>query len=233
MYVYTSTHTDIIYTHTHTHKETHFITGLYTHFFTSHLLGSVPFTIRYLDFEPGDHTLFLAVTALDGQMDNVTITFTTPLRLSVTCSVVNRVLTCESTTEIASQRCRFNNIAQIDCPSPFNLRALNLEQSEHTVTVSATDIFGQSQEFSLDFTTIPSQTITLFTTSTLTLEEGADTTIPFLFTIIGQAIEDIPFSLHSMSFQQYVDMTGQPLQTLFPSVPPAASSSNTIQWHVR
>lgn len=196
-----------------------------THFFTSHVLGSNTFTIRLLDFEPGDHTLFLAVTALDGQMDNFTIPFTTPLRLSVTCSVVNGLLTCESTTEIASQRCRFNNMDQINCPSPFDLRPLNLDQSEHTVIVSVTDIFGQTQEFSLDFTTIPSEEIELFTTSTLTLEEGADTTIPFLFTVIGQAVEDVPFSLHSMSYQQYVDMTGQSLETLFPSVPPAASSS--------
>ena len=166
------------------------------------------------------------MTALDGQRDNETVLFTTPLRLSVTCSVVNNLLTCDSTTQVASQMCSFNGMPQINCASPFDIRPLNLDQSDHTVTVFITDVFGQTKEFSLDFSTIPSESITLTFDETVSVVEGTNSAIPFLFTIIGQAVDDILFTLRALTYQAFQDMTGDSVQSVFPGValPPAAST---------
>ena len=165
------------------------------------------------------------MTASDGQADDITITFTTPLRLSVTCNVVGNLLSCESTTEIESQTCSFNGMSQVDCTSPFDIRTLNLALSDHSVTVFITDVFGQTENFAFQFTTIPSTSITLSFTDRRSLFEGTTTDIPFLFRIVGQAVEDIPFSLQSLTYQAYQSMTGQPVSSIFPDAPLAASTS--------
>ena len=190
-------------------------------------LGPLQFLINFLDFEPGDHTLLLAVTASDGQANNITITFTTPLRLSVTCNVVGNFLTCDSTTEIESQSCSFNSMPQVDCTSPFDIRTLNLALSEHSVTVFITDVFGQSEDFSFEFTTIPSTSIILSFTDRHSLFEGTTTDIPFLFNIVGQAVEDIPFSLQSLTYQAFQDKTGQSVSSIFSDAPLPASTGMT------
>lgn len=165
------------------------------------------------------------MTALDGKTDNITITFTTPLRLSVTCSVVNNLLTCDFTTEIASQSCSFNNMPQINCISPYDIRPLNLLEDDHSVLVFITDVFGQTKEFSLDFSTIPSEAITLSFDESVSLTEGTNSAIPFLFNIIGRAVDDIPFTLRSLTYEAFEDMTGNTVETVFSglNIPPAAS----------
>ena len=162
------------------------------------------------------------MTALDGKTDNITITFTTPLCLSVTCSVVNNFLTCDSTTEIASQSCSFNNMPQINCISPYDIRPLNLLEDDHSVLVFITDVFGQTKEFSLDFSTIPSEAITLSFDESVSLTEGTNTAIPFLF---SRAVDDIPFTLRSLTYEAFEDMTGNTVETVFSglNIPPAAS----------
>ena len=165
------------------------------------------------------------MTALDGKTDNITITFTTPLRLSVTCSVVNNILTCDSTTEIESQSCRFNDMSEINCMSPYDIRPLNLPEDEHTVLVFITDVFGQSKEFQLDFSTIPSEAITLSFDESVSLTEGSSSAIPFLFSITGRAVDDIPFTLRSLTYGAFETMTGTSVETVFSglNIPPPAT----------
>ena len=188
------------------------------------------FLLNFLDFAPGDHTLVLRVTALDGQTDDVTISFTTPPRLSVRCSVVNSVLNCDSTTEVSSQTCSFNSLAEISCPSPFNIRPLNLEQGDHSVSVSVTDVFGQTDTFAFGFSTVPSAAISLSFEEEISLGEGTTSSVPLLFNIIGQALQDIPFSLRSLTYQQFQDMTGSTVNTIFSgtSVPPPTNESKKL-----
>ena len=202
------------------------ISGVNVRTRSSHL-GPLQFLINFLDFEPGDHTLFLVVTASDGQSNNITISFTTPLRLSITCNVVGNFLTCDSTTEIESHSCSFNSMPQVDCTSPFDIRTLSLALSEHSVTVFITDIFGQSEDFSFEFTTIPSTSIILSFTDRHSLFEGTTTDIPFLFNIVGQAVEDIPFSLQSLTYQEFQDKTGQTVSSIFSDAPLPASTGMT------
>ena len=188
------------------------------------------FLLNFLDFEPGDHTLLLRVTALDGKSDDITVQFTTPPRLSVRCSVVNSVLRCDTTTEVSSQRCSFNDQPQISCPSPFNIRPLNLDQGDHSVSVAVTDVFGQTDTFAFDFSTIPSASITLTFEPTISLGEGTSSMVPFLFTIVGEALQDVPFTLRSLTYQQFQDMTGNTVSSIFPGIdiPPPASESKKL-----
>lgn len=146
-------------------------------------VGSLSFLLRYLDFEPGDHTLILTVTATDGQSDTVTVTFTTPPRLTVICDIVDSILSCDSTTQISSQTCSFNGMPQMSCVSPYDIRSLNLSPDDHSVTVFIADVFGQTTQFSFDFSTIPTTPITLHFTSRLSLVEGTDTNVSSLFSI--------------------------------------------------
>ena len=165
------------------------------------------------------------MTATDGQADNVTVSFTTPLRLSATCSIITSLLTCNSNTNIDSQTCSFDGMPQIDCASPFDIRPLNLEQSEHSVTIFITDIFGQTDQSSFSFSTIPTQPITLSFTDRLSLFEGTDSRNPSLFNIGGQAVGDIPFSVKFLTYQAFEEMPGPSLSSVFSVIPSAASTS--------
>ena len=116
---------------------------------------------------------------------------------------------------------------QVDCTSPFDIRTLNLALSEHSVTVFITDIFGQSEDFSFEFTTIPTTSIILSFTDRHSLFEGTTTDIPFLFNIVGQAVENIPFSLQSLTYQAFQDKTGQSVSSIFSDAPLPASTGMT------
>ena len=118
-------------------------------------------------------------------------------------------------------------MAQVDCTSPFDIRTVNLALSEHSVTVSITDIFGQSEDFTFEFTTIPSTSIILSFTDRRSLFEGTTTDIPFLFSIVGQAVENIPFSLQLLTYQAFEDETGQSVSSIFSDAPLAASTGMT------
>ena len=195
------------------------------------LVGSLPFLLNYLDFEPGDHTLFLVVTATDGQTDSVTVSFTTPLRLVVTCSIASNFLTCDSSTEVSTQTCSFDGMPQIECASPYDIRPLDLDRNEHSVTVFITDIYGQSDEFSFDFTTLPTGPIVLSFPNHLSVMEGSGADIPALFSISGQAVDDIPFSLVPLTYQMFEQLTGQSVSSVFSNVPSAAVRGSKESTH--
>ena len=144
--------------------------------------------------------------------------------------MVNSVLNCDTTNEVSSQTCSFNGLPEISCLSPFNIRPLNLEQGDHTLSVSATDVFGQTDTFAFDFSTVPSAAISLSFEEQISLREGTTSAVPFLFTVIGQALEDIPFSLRSLTYQQFQDMTGSSVDSVFSgtTIPPPASESKSI-----
>ena len=105
-----------------------------------------------MDFEPGVHILILTVTDAHGQTDTETITFTTPPRLVVTCSVVDNILTCDSTNGIHAQFCSFDGQLSLECSSSFNISELELGPGPHSINVSITDVFEQSAEVLVDFT---------------------------------------------------------------------------------
>ena len=105
-----------------------------------------------MDFEPGDHILILTVTDVHGQTDTETITFTTPPRLVVTCSVVDNILTCDSTNGITAQFCSFDGQLSLECSSSLNISELELGPGPHSINVSITDVFEQSAEVLVDFT---------------------------------------------------------------------------------
>lgn len=113
--------------------------------------GPLSFDVNVVDFEPGDHTLALTVTDARGQTDTEIITFTTPPRLVVTCSVADRILTCDSKSEITAQFCSFDGQSALDCSSSFNISELELGPGPHSVTVSSSDVFGQSTANLVDF----------------------------------------------------------------------------------
>ena len=95
------------------------------------------------------------------------------------------------------------------------------------VSVTVVDVFGQMDNFDFQFSTVPSASITLSFQERISLGEGTTTTIPFLFSVIGQALSDIPFTLRSLTYQQFQDITTTSVNSVFPGgvVPPAASES--------
>lgn len=109
--------------------------------------------------------------------------------------------------------------------SPYDIRPLNLSPDDHSVTVFITDVFGQTTQFSFDFSTIPTTPITLKFTARLSLVEGTDTNVSSLFSIAGQALENIPLSLESLTYQAFEEKTGMSVSSIFSDIPPAASES--------
>ena len=104
-----------------------------------------------MDFKPGGHSLIVIVTDARGLSDSVSILFTTPPRLMVTCSVINNFLTCDSTNRITSQSCSFDGRPYFACFSSFSIAEIGLDPGPHSVNVSVSDEFGQYTDVQVDF----------------------------------------------------------------------------------
>ena len=113
--------------------------------------GSLSFQLNVMDFQPGGHTLIITVTDARGLSDSVSILFTTPPRLMITCSVTNNFLTCDSTNRITSQSCSFDGRPHFVCFSSFSISEIGLDPGPHSVTISVNDEFGQSTDVQVDF----------------------------------------------------------------------------------
>ena len=168
------------------------------------------------------------MTDTDGQTDTETITFTTPPRLVVACSVADEMLTCDSSNEIMTQICSFDGQSPVECSSPFDISTLGLTVGDHRVTVFITDVYTQTTQYALDFTyaPVPTGPIVLSIPTTVSVTEGLLSVLNFH--IEGQAIEDIPFSILPLTYQQFETQTGLQPSDVFTDIPTPASSSKSI-----
>ena len=162
------------------------------------------------------------MTDTDGQTDTETITFTTPPRLVVTCSVADEMLTCDSSNEIMTQICSFDGQSPVECSSPFDISTLGLTVGDHRVTVFITDVYTQTTQYAFIFTYVSGPIVLSFPLSQF-VSEGVISTLEY--SIEGEALEDIPFSLLPLTYQQFETQSGLLVADIFSNVPTAASSS--------
>ena len=112
--------------------------------------GDLEYVFDVRNYEPGDHTLLVRAV---GKTTNLTASdstsFTTPPRLEFTCqtATTDSTFKCETlTNQIERISCSLGD--NEECKIPLDLRTLSVGQ--HTVTVSATDMFFQTAEKSFD-----------------------------------------------------------------------------------
>ena len=188
--------------------------------------GPLSFIVSILDFAPGNHTLLIMATDAGGTTDIEATSFTTPPRISVVCRVTGTALTCDTNNNIATQSCSFDGQLFVDCISPFDINTVGLAVGEHNVTVSITDIYGQSAVESFIFSLAPTDPIRLSFPQALFVTEINPQSLDFF--IEGLTTADIPFSLQPMTYQEFERRSGLIVAKIFPDVPNAATLSKLL-----
>ena len=198
-----------------------------TDMYCTELSGSLSFQVNLLDFAPGNHTLLIVATDAGGTTDIEATSFTTPPRISVVCRVTDTALTCNANNNIAAQSCSFDGQSFLNCTSPFDISRVGLAVGEHNVTVSITDIYGQTTVESIVFSSPPTEPIRLTFPSKVFVTEG---TVAFVhFSIEGQAIENICFSLQLYTYEEFLFLRSvATLADVITDAPTAASSSTLL-----
>ena len=132
-----------------------------------------------------------------------------------------------------TQICIFDGQSPVECSSPFNISTLGLAVGDHHVTVFITDIYTQTAQYPLDFiyAPVPTGPIVLSIPTTVSVTEGSRSVLSF--SIAGQAIENISFSILPLTYQQFETQTGLQASDIFTDIPTAASSGKTVLYFAK
>ena len=115
--------------------------------------GDFPISISLL--EPGEHTLTVTVTSVDGQTAFDDIVFTRPPILNANCSVLGTVLSCTTNNEPDSLFCLFDASRGVACSVMFDLVAgIQIQVGNHTAIIFVRDLYSQQVQVNLNFTIV-------------------------------------------------------------------------------
>ena len=114
-------------------------------------VNTFEFSINILDYLPGPHSVLVMVMDVDSRIAADTVTFDTPPLPSVSCSVDNNVLTCNSNNEIATLLCQIDGGSFMPCSTPLNVLDIGLEIGPHSLVVMITDVFQRTRTVQVEF----------------------------------------------------------------------------------
>ena len=185
--------------------------------------GGFPVELDLLEFTAEEHTL--TVTAVDaaGQPSPYEFTFFGIPDLDLACSYADNVLFCQGNNDLVSPVCSFDSQPVIACSFPLEIRLTGLRLGPHEVTVTASDIFSQSETVSLSFEFALGPINVTIPISISIIEGTAISPIPF--SISGQALSGVIFTVTPLTYTQFESITGQPVGNLLSDTPPEANSS--------
>ena len=148
------------------------------------------------------------------------------LELACTYDDDSNMLLCQGNNDVVSSTCAFDGQAAVQCSLPVEIRLTGLRLGHHNVTVTATDLFGQTESvFSIfEFALGP---INISVPSAASVIEGKELS-PVMFSISGQALSTFPFSLSPLTYSQFETQTGLSVNGLFDNVPPPATISKQL-----
>ena len=187
--------------------------------------GGFPIQLDLFSFSPEQHTLTVTATDAAGQPSSYEYTFfgIPELELACTYDDDSNTLLCQGNNDVVSSTCAFDGQAAVQCSLPVEIRLTGLRLGQHNVTVTATDLFGQTESvFSIfEFALGP---INISVPSAASVIEGKELS-PVMFSISGQTLSTFPFSLSPLTYSQFETQTGLSVNSLFDNVPPPAAIS--------
>ena len=170
-----------------------------------------------LEFTAEEHTLRVVATDAAGQPASYEYTFFGIPDLNLTCVYTENTLFCASNNELMSQMCAFDGQPATACSFPLEIRLTGLRLGDHNVTVFATDVFTQTDTVFLAFEFMLGA-INVSIPTTATVIEGKPFS-PIPFSLSGQALSDLFFTLTPLTYSQFESQTGQSVSSLFNEVP--------------
>ena len=182
-----------------------------------------PIELDLLEFTDEQHTLTVLATDAAGQSSSQNYTFFGIPDLDLTCSYNDstNTLDCNGNNQLLSPSCAFDRQQPVACSFPLEIRLTGLRLGVHTITVTASDEFAQTESVSLNFE-FALGPITVSIPATASVIEGKQLS-PVLFGISGQALTTFPFSLSPFTYSQFETLTGFPVDSFFGSVPREAT----------
>ena len=185
--------------------------------------GGFPVNLDLLDFTGDEHILTVTATDSAGQPSSHEYTFFGIPDLELTCAYneTTNSLNCSGNNQLVSPICSFDGQEPFQCSFPLEIRLTGLRLGQHTVTLTASDEFGQMESilFTFDFALGP---IVASIPSRASVIEGKLIS-PVLFRISGQTLTTFPFSLSPLTYSQFEAETGVSVHTVFDRVPREAS----------
>ena len=188
--------------------------------------GVFPIVLDLFEFTAEEHTLTITATDSAGQPSSYVYTFSGIPSLTLTCSVEENILTCNSSNDVATQSCTFDGQQAVDCSFPLEIIATGLRLGDHNVTVSTTDVFTQPAEVFLSFTFALGPIEVSFPVI-ITVIEGVPST-PVHLEISGQAIADIPFSISPLTYGEFEIRSGLNVTSIFSQVSSPANPGKNL-----
>ena len=114
----------------------------------------------------------------------------------------------------------FDGQPAIECTFPLEIRLTGLRLGGHTVTVTASDRFGQTENAFFEFQFLLGP-INVTIPMTVAIIEGQSTS-PIPFSISGQTLSEFPFTVTPLTYSQFERDSGEAVANLFDVVPPPA-----------
>ena len=188
-----------------------------------HTGGVFPVELDLFEFTAEEHVLRVTATDAAGQPSVYNYTFFGIPDLMLICNYADNVLLCEGNNRVTSYLCTFDGRRASSCSFPLEIRLTGLRLGEHTVTIVATDEFDQTDSSFLTFEFILGP-INVMVPSTASVIERTESS-PVFFSISGQALSTVPFSLTPLTYNQFETRTGLMVSDLFDNVPQPADLS--------
>ena len=183
--------------------------------------GGFPVELNLLEFTAEEHSLTVTATDSAGQPSPYEYIFFGIPDLDLICSYEdNNILLCGGNNELVSSWCEFDDQPAIECTFPLEIRLTGLRLGGHTVTVIASDIFGQEETTFFEFQFLLGA-INVTIPTTVSIIEGQSTS-PIPFSISGQTLTEFPFTITPLTYSQFERDSGETVDSLFDSIPPPA-----------